>query len=52
MTIDKVILKIVEAKRLALKTKRFKTFSALDKAEKIAGWELSSIMIEKSGVTK
>ncbi len=47
--IDELIAAIQQVKILALKflSTRPRTFNALDKAEKIAGWELADILKSK-----
>ena len=52
--VDILIKKIMEAKRLARELNRFQTFHALDKAEKVAGYELADVITgkQKIGVTK
>lgn len=44
-SIDALILKIMEAKDLALKMKRFRAYRKLDEALSEAGWELADIEV-------
>jgi len=45
--IDELIMAIGSAKKIARELNRFKTFHALDDAEKIAGWELADTLSKK-----
>ena len=52
--VDRLVLAIGEVKKLARSMNRWKTYHAIDDAEKVCGWELADILkgVQKVGDKK